>query len=95
MTRDTTAHIYSIITLTLESFFGKIVIYSICFSVNIPKFYGILVLKNVSQQHCVKSVRILSFSGPYFPTFGLKPERYSVHTGEYKQEKLRIRTLFR
>ena len=30
--------------------------------------------------HCVKSARIRSFSGPYFPAFG--------------QEKLRIRTLF-
>ena len=28
--------------------------------------------------HCVKSVRIRSFSGPYFPAFGLNAERYSV-----------------
>ena len=27
---------------------------------------------------CVKSVRIRSFSGPYFPAFGLNTERYSV-----------------
>ena len=27
---------------------------------------------------CVKSVRIQSFSGPYFPTFRLNTERYSV-----------------
>ena len=27
---------------------------------------------------CVKGVRIGSFSGPYFPTFGLNTERYSV-----------------
>ena len=27
------------------------------------------------QIHCVKSVRILSYSGPYFPTFGLNTER--------------------
>ena len=27
---------------------------------------------------CVKSVHIRSFSGPYFPTFGLNTERYSV-----------------
>ena len=26
--------------------------------------------------HCVKSVRIGSFSGPYFPVFGLNTERY-------------------
>ena len=28
--------------------------------------------------HCVKSVRVRSFSGPYFPTFELNTERYSV-----------------
>ena len=28
----------------------------------------------ISNYHCVKSVRIRSFSGPYFPVFGLNPE---------------------
>ena len=28
--------------------------------------------------HCVKSVRIQSYSGPHFPAFGLNTERYSV-----------------
>ena len=37
--------------------------------------------------HCVKSVRIRSYSGLYFPTFEL-------NTGKYGPEKLRIRTLF-
>ena len=26
--------------------------------------------------HCVKSVRIRGYSGPYFPSFGLKTERF-------------------
>ena len=30
------------------------------------------------KPHCVKSVHIRSFFGPYFPTFGLNVERYSV-----------------
>ena len=30
------------------------------------------------NRHCVKSVRIRSFSGPYFPVFGPNKERYSV-----------------
>ena len=30
--------------------------------------------------HCMKSVRIRSFSGPYFPAFGLNTERYGVWT---------------
>ena len=28
--------------------------------------------------HCVKSVRIRNYSGPYFPAFGLNTERYGV-----------------
>ena len=28
--------------------------------------------------HCVKNVRIRSYSGTYFPTFGLNMERYEV-----------------
>ena len=30
------------------------------------------------DMHCVKSVRIRIFIGPYFPAFGLNTERYSV-----------------
>ena len=30
------------------------------------------------QPHCVKSVRIWSYSGPHFPPFGLNIERYRV-----------------
>ena len=32
----------------------------------------------MSKSHCVKSVRIPSFSGSYFPAFALNMERYSV-----------------
>ena len=28
--------------------------------------------------HCVKSVRIRSYSGPHFPAFGMNTESYSV-----------------
>ena len=28
--------------------------------------------------HCLKSVRIRSYSGPHFPAFGLNTERYGV-----------------
>ena len=38
--------------------------------------------------HCVKGVRILSFSGPYFPIF-------SPNAGKYGPEKIRLRTLHR
>ena len=31
-----------------------------------------------SGSHCVKSVRIQSYSGPHFPAFELNTERYSV-----------------
>ena len=33
---------------------------------------------NCLHVHCVKSVRIWSYSGPHFPVFGLNTERYSV-----------------
>ena len=32
----------------------------------------------LSHCHCVKNVRIRSYSGPYFPVFGLNTERYGV-----------------
>ena len=35
--------------------------------------------KNILNYHCVKSVLIRSFSGPYFPAFGLYTERYGVN----------------
>ena len=30
------------------------------------------------EDHCIKSVHFRSFSGPYFPAFGLNKERYEV-----------------
>ena len=50
--------------------------------------------------HYVKIVRIWSYSGPYFPTFGLNKERYGVslriksECGKYGPELFRIQTLF-
>ena len=38
----------------------------------------ILLLKNNLATHCVKSVRIRSYSGPYFPASGLNTERFGV-----------------
>ena len=32
----------------------------------------------IKRSHCVKSVRIRSFSGPCFPVFGQDTERYGV-----------------
>ena len=32
----------------------------------------------IKKQRCVKSVRIQSYSGPYFPALGLTTERYGV-----------------
>ena len=37
-----------------------------------------LASKIEKRVHCVKSVRVRSFSGPYFLTFGLNTETYSV-----------------
>ena len=35
-------------------------------------------LRKVQIIHCIKSVRIRNFSGPYFPAFGLNMARYYV-----------------
>ena len=32
----------------------------------------------IKEHHCVKSVRLWSYSGPYFPSFRLNTERYGV-----------------
>ena len=43
--------------------------------------------------HCVKSVRIRSYSGPYFTVFGLNTERYGVFfriQSEYGKIRTRI-----
>ena len=41
--------------------------------------------------HCVEYVSILSFSGPYFPSFGLNMERYRVSL-HIQSECKKIRT---
>ena len=33
---------------------------------------------NLTVSHCVKSVRVRSYSGPYFPAFGMNTDRHSV-----------------
>ena len=35
-------------------------------------------IRNHNNTHCLKSVRILSFFGPYFPALGLNKGRYGV-----------------
>ena len=42
--------------------------------------------QNSNYYHCVNTVRIQSYSGPYFPSFGLNTERYSPNVGKYGQE---------
>ena len=41
-------------------------------------FFDFICLKIVKTMHCEKSVRIRSYSGPHFPSFGLNTERYGV-----------------
>ena len=36
---------------------------------------------NHIDYHCVKTIRVWSFSGPHFPIFGLNTERYPVSLG--------------
>ena len=53
-----------------------------------------------NNNRSLKSVRIRSFSRPYFPAFGLNTKRYSIsllfspNAGKYGTEKLRTRIFF-
>ena len=49
-------------------------------------------MEKVSEDHCVKSVRFRSYSGPYFPAFGLNTERYreSIHI-QFECRKIRTK----
>ena len=56
-----------------------------------------LIINTGLTDHCLKSKRIRSFPGLYFPAFGLNNERYGIirtNAGKYGPEKLRIWTLF-
>ena len=60
--------------------------------IQVPKTTPILTQNTKIYQksliiHCVKSVLIRSFSGPYFPAFGLNTERYSVQIRENTDKK--------
>ena len=49
------------------------------------------------KEHCVKSVQIRSFSGPYFPVFGLNTEIYSVNLciqSKYRKIRTRKKVVF-
>ena len=52
---------------------------------------------NKKEQHCVKSVQMRSFSGPYFPVLGLNMEIYSVNLRiqpEYGKIRTRKNSVF-
>ena len=49
-------------------------------------------IKQISHVHSVKSVRIRSYSGLYFPAFGLNMKRYGVFLRiQYECGKIRTR----
>ena len=47
-------------------------------------------MKYGKYKHCVKSVRIRSYSGPHFPAFGLNTERYSISHAECGKIRTKI-----
>ena len=51
--------------------------------------------KKFADSHCVKIVKIRSFSGPYFPIFRLSTKRYKdPNAGKYGPEKTPYLDLF-
>ena len=72
-----------------------------CFSRRSINFFTFIFYLNiVDNLHCVKSVHFRSYSGPYFPAFGLNTERYGVSLriqsvcGKIQTRKTPNRTLF-
>ena len=57
---------------------------SFCFEI----FYSLFLFYIISPLHCVKRVRIRSYSVSHFPAFGLNTERYS----KYRKMQTRITT---
>ena len=47
-------------------------------SLRIKEIYDLGFIHEEWPEHCIESVWIRNFSGPYFPTFGLNTERYRV-----------------
>ena len=43
----------------------------------------VYISRNVNRYHCVKSVQIRSFSGPYFPVFSSNTEKYGPEKTSY------------
>ena len=73
-------HARRLLSITLKSFMQTLEIFF--FATNflvisglISKFY---LYKSLHTLHCVKSIRIWSYSGPHFSAFGLNTERYYV-----------------
>ena len=61
-------------------------------SIIIPWYLFIYAWYFLNMYHCVKSVRIQSYSGPYFPAFRLNTERYFVSLRIlYEYGKIRTR----
>ena len=53
--------------------------YSLCHSFQpLTFFQKSMIIDFCHGPHCVKSIRIRSFSGPYFLTFAMNTEKYSV-----------------
>ena len=44
-------------------------------------------ISNEKSSHCVKSVRIRSYSGPFFPTFGLNTDQINSEYGHFSRSE--------
>ena len=65
---------------TKISFIASFLSHNNLCSLLFEKFKHLLEVMRLKEflHHCVKSVRIQSYSGPHFPVFGLNTEKYSV-----------------
>ena len=76
---------------SISIYYGRHLIPNTFHKISLSLFSQTLPLPNPRAMHCEKSVCIRSYSGPYFPAFGLNTERYRVSL-RIRSERWEIRT---
>ena len=59
--------------------------FTMLWNVDRIKYHNLLVSNRAHGLHRVKSVRIRSFSNPYFPAFGLNTDSISQHSFQMRE----------
>ena len=63
---------------SVQRYFKKLAVFSSQDFKSIFSHFSTFCIQGLKTSHCVKTIRIQSFSGPYFPALGLNTVRYRV-----------------